>query len=211
LKRYLLWLWAASIVLANSNTAEGLSKPQYFFAFFLTDGDSIPIFGSQWGFRVIYGENEGLMASYTGRYTISVDGKGRIAVPKRLRDAASVRGSAHFVLNRGMDGCLELYSETDWKDVEERLTAQHPIEAADSRFFKRNFYSHVVPAPADPQGRIVIPSFLLESAGIEKEVLILGIGDKVELWNEARYNAYLLKFGETPETVAERLFSKIDR
>ena len=198
-------------MLANSHTCGELSKPQYFFAFFLTDGDLNPIFGSPWGFRGIYGENEGLVASYTGRYTVSVDGKGRIAVPKRLRDAASVRGSAHFVLNRGMDGCLELYSEADWKDVEERLTAQHPIEAADSRFFKRNFYSHVVPAPADPQGRIVIPSFLLESAGIEKEVLILGIGDKVELWNETRYNAYLLKFGETPETVAERLFSKIDR
>jgi MraZ protein len=151
------------------------------------------------------------VASYTGSYTVSVDGKGRIAVPKRLRDAAAVRGSVNFVLNRGMDGCLELYSETDWKEVEERLTAQHPIEAADSRFFKRNFYSHVVPAPADPQGRIVIPSFLLGAAGIEKEVLILGVGDKIELWNETRYSGYLQKFGESPETVAERLFSKIDR
>jgi MraZ protein len=150
------------------------------------------------------------VASYTGRYTVSVDGKGRIAVPKRLRDAAAVRGSAAFVLNRGMDGCLELCSDADWKEVEERLTTQHPIAGSDDRFFKRNFYSHVIPAPTDMQGRIVIPSFLLESAGIEKEVLILGVGDKIELWNETRYNAYLQSFGETPEQVAERLFRKID-
>jgi MraZ protein len=151
------------------------------------------------------------VASYTGRYTVSVDGKGRIAVPKRLRDAASARGSASFVLNKGMDGCLELYSDADWKEVEEHLTSQHPIEGADSRFFKRSFYSHVVPAPTDPQGRIVIPGFLMQLAGIDKEVLVLGVGDKIEIWNEAVYNGYVDGFGDSTEKVAERLFNKGER
>lgn len=107
-----------------------------------------------------------------------------------------------------MDGCLELYSDVDWKQIEEQLVAQHPIAMADSRFFRRNFYSHVVPAPPDSQGRILVPAFLLEIAGIAKEVLILGIGEKIELWNEQRYKEYLTSFGATPEEVAERLFTK---
>jgi MraZ protein len=118
------------------------------------------------------------------------------------------QGAEKFVLNRGMDGGLELYSDVDWKLVEEQMTTQHPINLADSRFFRRYFYSHVVPAPTDSQGRILIPAFLLTIAGIEKEVLILGVGEKMELWNEQKYKEYFASFGATPEQVAERLFTK---
>lgn len=179
-----------------------------FFDFFLTDKDLDSILGHWWGIVGNFGESERFVASYTGRYVVSVDGKGRVAVPARLRAVASAQGTEAFMLNRGMDGCLELYSEIDWKNVEEKLAADHPIADADSRFFRRSFYSYVVPAPTDRQGRILIPAFLIALAGIEKEVLILGVGDKIEIWNEQRYNDYGQKFGESPEQVVERLFGK---
>ena len=145
------------------------------------------------------------MAFYTGQYTASVDNKGRVAIPARFRAIATGQGSEKFVLKKGMDNCIELYSEHDWKEAEPRFIPPKPMAGKDQRFLSRFTYSNVEQVIPDGQGRVVIPRKLLEHAFIEREVLFLGAGEKVELWNEARYNQYLKDFGETPEQVVERL------
>ena len=151
------------------------------------------------------------MALYTGRFVVSVDGKGRIAVPARLRGVAVTRGSDQFVLNKGMEGCIDLLGDSDWAKIEERVKPSHPIANKDERFYLRDFYSNMVPAPTDTQGRVLVPAFLLKHAGIEKEALILGVGEKIEIWNQAKYEAYFSDFGESPEQVAERIIRRFEK
>ncbi len=148
------------------------------------------------------------MASYFGRYIVAVDGKGRIAVPKRLRDTAVIRGSSNFMLNNGTERCLELYCQTDWDAIVDKLGPQNALEGEDENHFNRLFYSNAVPAPTDPQGRIIIPPFLMEEAGIDKEVLILGAGRKIEIWTEANFKEYLAKKNQPRSKVQEKLYGK---
>jgi MraZ protein len=146
------------------------------------------------------------VVNFTGRYTVSVDGKGRIAIPAKLRSIATQQGSEKFVIRFGFDGCLDLYSETEYKRVSEQMTSQQPIDARRARFLKRFIHPNSAEGVPDGQGRIAIPKHLLEYAGITDKVLILGVGEKVELWNEQRFNEYQQSFEMSAEEVVENLF-----
>lgn len=151
------------------------------------------------------------MASFKGQYLASVDEKGRIAIPAKLRGAAKTKKAQEFVLTKGMDGCLALYPKAEWKKIETKKSEGMrglPFTQKDFRFFDRNLTSLAVDVVPDKQGRILIPNFLLPVAGIGKEVLLLGVTERIELWNPEKYSKYLEDYGETIEQVAERLFSK---
>ena len=122
------------------------------------------------------------MSAYYGSEHFSIDDKGRLAVPAQARRSAGKNTT--FLLVPGFEGCLALYNETQWARVEERLQ-QLPGKRMD-RAFKRALLMNAKRVTVDAQGRITIPSTLLDRAGIGKDAVLLGQGTHLEIWNPER-------------------------
>ncbi len=122
---------------------------------------------------------------FTGEYQHNIDSKGRIAVPSRFR---SELGNS-VVLNRGMDGCLTLYSLEGWQKQYEALMELNQNKE-NVRKYVRSMTSKAFEQQFDVQGRIIIPSTLMSLAGLEKECVFTGVGNKIELWSKDRWDAY---------------------
>jgi MraZ protein len=137
---------------------------------------------------------------FTGEFQHSLDGKGRVIIPSRLRDGLGVR----FVITRGLDHCLFVYPMQEWTRLEKQLSKQ-PFTRKDYRNFNRLFFSGAMELEADKQGRVLIPQYLREYAGIEKDVMIVGVADRVEIWNEADWKAFFETTDQDYEELAEKL------
>ena len=125
------------------------------------------------------------MTAYYGTDTYSIDDKGRLAIPAQARRSAGK--STTFLLVPGFEGCLALYSESQWARVEERLQSL-PGKRKD-RAFKRALLMHAKRVSVDAQGRITIPSTLLDRAALGKDAVLLGQGTHIEIWNPERLQA----------------------
>lgn len=137
---------------------------------------------------------------FTGEYQHTLDGKGRVIIPSRLRDGLGDR----FVITRGLDQCLFVYPNSEWVRLEQKLK-QLPFTKSDSRAFTRLFFSGAMEVEADKQGRILIPNNLREYAGIEKEVMFIGVSNRVEVWSEEAWKGYFEQANENYEDLAEKL------
>lgn len=161
--------------------------------------------GEYWGNAGFGGS---LLLDYTGKQTVAVDGKGRIAIPAKYRAIAAAQGSDKFFVTFNVDGCLDLYSDAEFRKFTEKLAPESAMDSKQERHLKRFLYSNSAEGIPDSQGRITIPKHLLDYAGIDKQVLILGVRERIELWNEQRYKAYDQSFPMTVEEVVENLFGK---
>ncbi len=137
---------------------------------------------------------------FTGEYQHTLDGKGRVIIPSKLRDGLGDR----FVITRGLDQCLFVYPNSEWVRLEQKLK-QLPFTKSDSRAFTRLFFSGAMEVEADKQGRILIPNNLREYAGIEKEVMFIGVSNRVEVWSEDSWKGYFDQANENYEELAEKL------
>ena len=153
------------------------------------------------------------MAGFYGQYRTTLDNNGRFALPSKLR---SVKGdgdkpllSDELVLTKGLEGCLSLYPQNEWQDIQNRLSSLN-FTKKDFRFFSRRFYSSAAYVAPDRNGRIIIPSHLIDEAGLKKDLLIIGVNRWAEIWNPDRYEYYQKQFSGSFEEVAERLFSGDD-
>jgi MraZ protein len=154
------------------------------------------------------------VTGFYGQYQTTLDGKGRFALPAKLR---SVRGPADeplldgdLVLTKGLEGCLSLYPEIEWDEIQQRLSSLN-FTQRDFRFFGRRFYSAATVVTPDKTGRILIPSHLIQEAGLRRDLTIIGVNRSVEIWNPDKFQSYLEQFAGSYEEVAERLFSGHDR
>ena len=116
---------------------------------------------------------------FMGEYQHSIDSKGRLIVPSKLRENL---GST-FVITRGLDNCLFGYPMDEWRKLEEKLK-ELPMTKKDARAFARFFFSGATEVEVDKQGRINIPSTLASYAKLEKECVILGVSSKIEIWSK---------------------------
>ncbi|MFO8191921.1 MAG: division/cell wall cluster transcriptional repressor MraZ [Bacillota bacterium] len=137
---------------------------------------------------------------FTGEFQHSLDGKGRVIIPSRLRDGL---GDC-FVITRGLDHCLFVYPSAEWTRLEQKLK-QLPFTKSDSRAFMRLLFSGAMEVEADKQGRVLIPQNLREYAGIEKEVMIIGVSNRVEIWSEQAWRDYFGEANNNYEDLAEKL------
>ncbi len=137
---------------------------------------------------------------FTGEYQHTLDGKGRVIIPSKLRDGLGDR----FVITRGLDQCLFVYPNSEWVRLEQKLK-QLPFTKSDSRAFTRLFFSGAMEVEADRQGRVLIPNNLREYAGIEKEVMFIGVSNRVEVWSEDAWKGYFDQANENYEELAEKL------
>jgi len=137
---------------------------------------------------------------FTGTYRHSVDGKNRLFLPAKLRGSTS-----RFMITRGLDRCLYVYTRETWKKQIEKLDTVNLADKTEERVFKRIFLSDAAEAEADSQGRIVIPGVLKEIAGIKREAVIIGVGKRLEIWSREGWNAYSRKAREIFERLATKL------
>ncbi|MCK4395865.1 division/cell wall cluster transcriptional repressor MraZ [candidate division WOR-3 bacterium] len=128
------------------------------------------------------GENKGESLSLSGCHSHSVDHKGRIFIPSKLRKKVINKNKRIVAVTRGFDKCLSIYSLTVWKGFESRLLAL-PQSKRKNRFIVRYFLENKEEVEVDSQGRIKIPQHLLDYAVIEKEVIIAGVLNRIEVWN----------------------------
>jgi len=114
-----------------------------------------------------------------GEYEHTIDAKGRLSMPAKLRRDM---GEA-FIVTKGLDGCLFAFSQEEWKNFETKLKAL-PLSDKNARNFVRFFLAGATECEIDKQGRFLIPSNLRESAKLEKEAVIIGVGTRLEIWNK---------------------------
>ena len=121
---------------------------------------------------------------FMGRYNHTIDPKGRLSIPSKYRE---VLGD-EFVVSKGMDGCLFVYANEEWKVFEEKL-ASLPLINPEARQFARFFLSGAQSVTVDKQGRILMPQDLRDFAGLEKDVVLAGMGGRIEIWSLERWQA----------------------
>ncbi|MBS4172417.1 division/cell wall cluster transcriptional repressor MraZ [Bacillus sp. FJAT-49736] len=132
---------------------------------------------------------------FMGEYQHNIDTKGRIIIPAKFRELLGET----FVITRGLDRCLFGYPIEEWKQVEEKLKAL-PLTKKDARAFTRFFFSGASECELDKQGRINIPTPLVGYAQLEKECVVLGVSNRIEIWSKELWEDY---FEESEESFAE--------
>ena len=122
---------------------------------------------------------------FIGEYNHSVDTKGRMNVPAKFREDLGER----FYMTKGLDNCLFMFPEAEWRVFEEKLKTL-PLTNRNARAFVRLFFAGATECTLDKQGRVNIPQTLRDHGQIEKDVIVIGVGTRVELWSETNWNAY---------------------
>ncbi len=139
---------------------------------------------------------------FIGEYQHSIDAKGRIIVPSKFREELGYK----FILTKGLDNCLFIYSMEEWTKFQERLSTL-PMASKEARTFVRYFFSGAVECEIDKQGRLTIPQNLREHAKIDKEVVTIGVMSRVEVWSKQQWEEYNgdanLGYDEIAEKMAE--------
>ncbi|MEA1981189.1 MAG: division/cell wall cluster transcriptional repressor MraZ [candidate division Zixibacteria bacterium] len=154
------------------------------------------------------------MGGFYGQYQTTLDAKGRIALPAKLRSVKRPSSKktlleGNLILTKGLEGCLSLYPEVEWADMQSRLSSLN-FTQKDFRFFSRRFYSSASTVSFDRSSRILIPSHLQKEADLQHDLLVIGVNNWIEIWNPDRYRYYLEQYSKSYEEVAERLFSGDD-
>lgn len=135
-----------------------------------------------------------------GEYQHTIDLKGRMIVPSKFREGL---GEA-FVLTRGLDQCLFGYPMSEWKTIEEKLKAL-PLTKKDARAFTRFFFSGATECELDKQGRVNIATPLLQYAKLEKECVVIGVSNRIELWSKPIWEKYVAEQEDSFEEIAENM------
>ncbi len=144
------------------------------------------------------------MQFFTGRYSLSLDNKGRIAIPAKMRQVAADQGSERFYVTIGSHKNLDLYSEPGFIEKADLMKSRKAIETEREIYLRRKLFGNTEQCVPDKQGRIVIPPHLREHAGLDGEVLVSGAGDHLEIWQKATYEAYIRKQEELEELEQNR-------
>lgn len=146
------------------------------------------------------GEKVGVLIMFMGEYQHTIDAKGRMIVPAKFREGLGEQ----FVLTRGLDQCLFGYPMNEWKLIEEKLKAL-PLTKKDARAFTRFFFSGATECELDMQGRVNIASSLLNYAKLEKECVVIGVSNRIELWSKVIWEQYTEEQEDSFAEIAENM------
>jgi len=137
---------------------------------------------------------------FMGEYHHSIDNKGRMIVPSKFRDNLGEM----FIITRGLDQCLFGYPLSEWALIEEKLKGL-PLTKKDARAFTRFFFSGATESELDKQGRINIPAPLLQYAKLEKECVVLGVSNRIEIWSKQIWEDYFAQSEDSFAEIAENM------
>ena len=139
---------------------------------------------------------------FYGEYDHTIDEKGRLIVPSKLRAPMKDNFIDRFFVTRGFEKCRFMFAEQEWRRLEEKFR-QLPFTKSVARSLSRNFYSGACDSECDKQGRILIPKRLLDYAGLQKEVIIIGVSKRIEVWDKENWKIYSEKSLGNYEQAAE--------
>ena len=137
---------------------------------------------------------------FIGEYTYSIDDKKRLAVPVRFRKALGKKA----VITRGIDNCLVIYPAAEWQKLAKKLEAL-PSSQVDARNFARMMLSGAADAVLDKLGRVLVPDYLKEYALLKKNVAILGLSNKIEVWDHQKWQEHKKRTEQAVGDIAEKL------
>ena len=137
---------------------------------------------------------------FIGEYQHILDPKGRVFMPSKFREDLG----ESFVVTKGLDNCLFVYPQEEWKDLENKLRTL-PLTSKDARAFTRFFFSGAAECELDKQGRILIPANLREYAVLDKDLSIIGVANRVEIWGKERWETYNSDSNLDHQSIVERM------
>jgi len=141
---------------------------------------------------------------FYGEYSHNIDRKGRLILPSRFRDVCKEFGIEKFFITRGLDKCIFMFSEQEWRSQETKFKNQS-FTKQEFRNFNRLFFSGAMEVLPDRQGRFIIPSYLKEYAGIRHEVMIIGVVNRIEIWEEQKWKDFYQRTNSDFELIAEKM------
>lgn len=147
------------------------------------------------------------MAFFKGQETYSIDNKGRVNIPSKMRKSIAPEANDTFTVTRGQEDCIVAYPLDEWKKYEDKFIELNQYDSK-NRFFLRKLLMWSEEVALDGQQRITLPKKLLDFAGIEGKVVIVGMVDHVEFWNPDKFEEYLNRFDESYEDVAATVMVK---
>ena len=148
--------------------------------------------GEKWGIEMFIGE-----------YHHTIDEKGRLIIPSKFREELGEK----FIITRGIENCLFVYSLSSWEKITQRLESL-PFTKKDARQFVRFFLSGATTAEFDKQGRVNITSPLISYAKLQKECVVIGTGDRLEIWSQDDWNDFFDSASNNMSDIAENLFNE---
>lgn len=138
---------------------------------------------------------------FIGEFQHNLDDKGRVAIPAKFR--AELKKGA--VVTKGLDNCLFLYSKKAWEELVSSKLSQLSFNKANQRAFARFMLSGASEVECDAQGRVVLPDYLRQFAGLRKQTVIAGLFDRLEIWDKNRWEAYRTANDQASSSIAESL------
>jgi len=141
---------------------------------------------------------------FYGEYTHGIDRKGRIILPARFRDVAKENEIEKFFLTRGLDKCIFMFTEFEWISQEQKFKNM-PFTKSETRTFNRLFFSGAAEVVPDKQGRFILPPYLKVYAEIEKETVVIGVSNRIEIWNSSKWKQHFNDSSNSFESIAENI------
>lgn len=144
---------------------------------------------------------------FYGEYEHSLDKKGRVIIPAKFREILKQNYIEKFFITRGLDRCLFVFTEDEWRLQEQKFRAIS-FTKPEARKFNRLFFGGACEVSCDRQGRILLPQYLRDEVGIKKEVVIIGVSNRFEIWSKEYWTEFCQKAKESFEEVAEKLIQE---
>ena len=141
---------------------------------------------------------------FYGEHEHKLDKKGRIIIPSSFREVSKEHYIDKFFVTRGLDTCLFMFPEEEWKQQETKFKSLS-FTKRESRKFNRIFFSGAVEVRVDKQGRILLPTYLKQYADIKKEIMVIGVSNRIEIWSKDKWQEFYKVSKDSFEDIAEKL------
>jgi len=141
---------------------------------------------------------------FYGEYNHTIDRKGRLILPSRFRDLCKENKISRFFMTRGLDKCIFMFIEEEWRAQEQKFKGLS-FTKQESRSFNRLFFSGAMEVVPDGQGRLLVPPYLKSYAGIEKETVIIGVSNRIEIWDKKIWQEFYTTSNQSFERIAENM------
>ncbi|MDD5006135.1 MAG: division/cell wall cluster transcriptional repressor MraZ [Candidatus Omnitrophica bacterium] len=145
---------------------------------------------------------------FYGEYYHQLDRKGRLVLPSKIREVAKNNFVDKFFITRGLDKCLFMFSEDEWKNQEQKFKSM-PFTKSETRKFNRLYFSGTTELVYDKQGRILIPQYLKDFAGINRDVVIIGVSNRIEIWSKEIWVEFYRESRDAFEEISEKLIDNL--
>ena len=143
---------------------------------------------------------------FYGEYLHTIDRKGRLILPSKFREACKEYGIEKVFLTRGLDKCIFMFADSEWRSQEQKFKGMS-FTKQESRNFNRMFFAGAVDIVPDRQGRFIVPPYLKDYANIKRDTMIIGVSNRIEVWDQTSWQEFYAKSSGSFEQIAENMIN----